>query len=85
LQRAFDREVFFFSRAPKIAAAALWNLAAIITRTGMTHAQPQGINVFWKGHMDQAEQVSQWLRSEAVRKSWRAQSKPLPPSHLRKS
>jgi hypothetical protein len=49
-------------------AAAMWNLATIITRTGMLLAQPQGMSAFWNGHMDQAEQVSIWLRSEPVRK-----------------
>lgn len=48
--------------------AAAWNLAAIITRTGMVLARPKGIDAFWSGHMDQAEQVSNWLRSEPVRK-----------------
>ena len=34
----------------------------------MLLAQPQGISAFWGGHMDQAEQVSKWLRSEPIRK-----------------
>jgi hypothetical protein len=33
----------------------------------MLLAQPKGIDAFWSGHMDQAEQVSIWLRSEPVR------------------
>jgi hypothetical protein len=46
--------------------AACWNLAAMITRTGMSYARPKGISAFWGGHMDQAEEISAWLRTTAV-------------------
>ncbi|HEX2330985.1 MAG TPA: hypothetical protein VHN74_19830 [Candidatus Angelobacter sp.] len=49
-------------------ASACWNLAAMITRTGMSYAIPRGINAFWGGHMDQAEEISAWLRTDGVRK-----------------
>lgn len=49
-------------------ATAVWNLATVITRTGMIYARPRGIDAYWSGHMDQAVHVSEWLRSEAVRK-----------------
>jgi hypothetical protein len=51
-----------------VSPAAIWNLAALIYRTGMPLSRPTGIGVFWRGHMDQATQVSEWLNSEPVRK-----------------
>jgi hypothetical protein len=51
-----------------VSPTAVWNLAALIYRTGMPHPRPTGIGAFWEGHMDQATQVSEWLHSEAVRK-----------------
>lgn len=49
-------------------AAACWNLAAMMTRTGMLQARPEGISPFWGGHMDQAEEIAEWLQGEGVRK-----------------
>jgi hypothetical protein len=45
---------------------AVWNLAVAITRTGLAQGRPR-INAYWRGHEDQLEQVSEWLRSNAVR------------------
>ena len=66
-------------------AAAAWNLAAIITRTGLLLARPKEIDAFWSGHMDQAEQVSKWLHSELVPTNWRAPLRLSLPSRLQKS
>lgn len=50
-----------------VSSAATWNLAALIYRTGMPQSRPSGINAFWEGRMDQAQQVSRWLHTKAVR------------------
>jgi len=47
---------------------AIHQLAVTITRTRLIHQPPKGINAYWQGHHDQAEEVSAWLRSDAVRK-----------------
>jgi hypothetical protein len=48
---------------------AAWNLAALIYRTGMPQARPNGMSAFWQDHMDQATQVSGWLHNESVRET----------------
>jgi hypothetical protein len=48
---------------------AVWNLAAIIYRTGMPRADSRVISAFWREHMDEAKQVADWLHSEAVQRA----------------
>ena len=46
---------------------AMWNLAAIIYRTGMRRVDTRAISAFWREHMDEAKQIADWLHGEAVR------------------
>lgn len=48
-------------------ASANWNLAAAITRAGLSSATGRHANAFWQGHDDQLRQVSEWLNRHEVR------------------
>ena len=48
-------------------SSAVWNLAAAIYRTGLPQARIDGLDAFWKGHMDQVTQISEWMRGQTVR------------------
>jgi len=54
------------------ASVANWNLAAAITRAGLSSETGGHANAFWQGHNDQLRHISEWLRSEAVRKKLEA-------------
>lgn len=46
---------------------AAWNLAATIYRTALPHPHQGNLPPFWQDHIAEAQQVADWVHSEAVR------------------
>ena len=71
-QAEADLSPYFEEWLRSPSAAANWNLAAAITRAGLSSETGGHSNAFWQGHDDQLRQISEWLHSEAVRKKLEA-------------
>jgi len=67
-----DLSPYFGEWLESSSAAANWNLAAAITRAGLSSATSGHGNAFWQGHDDQLRQLSEWLHSRQVRKKLEA-------------
>jgi hypothetical protein len=67
LAQATELSMYLDEWLNSFSSAATWNMAALIYRTGMPRTRPDGISPFWEGHMDQAQQLSEWLHTQPVR------------------